>query len=107
MPNASSRCDRILALIDSCLEETAAVIDDDEAPVAAVPIRSTHEGGPRHEHHRTGMGEASRSTPPRAALEGGHAGDRQVGDGHAAHPAGRGLRRSRETGVLTLVPHKD
>jgi hypothetical protein len=44
--SGSSRCDRILALIDACLDEVGALLDERDEPAAPVPVGSAQEGGP-------------------------------------------------------------
>jgi hypothetical protein len=42
----SNRCDRILALIDACLDEMAALVDQADEAGAPVPVGCAYEGGP-------------------------------------------------------------
>jgi hypothetical protein len=44
MTTNASRCERILALIDACLDEVGALFEEQDEPVA-VPAGSAHEGG--------------------------------------------------------------
>ncbi len=46
MATGSSRCDRILALIDACLDEVGARLDEPDETAAPVPVGNAHEGGP-------------------------------------------------------------
>jgi len=40
-----SRCERILALIDACLDEVGAAYDGHEGTAGTVLVASEHEGG--------------------------------------------------------------
>jgi len=45
MRTGSVHCDRIIALIDACLEELGAAIDDGDGGAASNPTAVDHEGG--------------------------------------------------------------
>lgn len=45
MRTGSVHCDRIIALIDACLEELGVTIDDGDGGPASNPTAVDHEGG--------------------------------------------------------------
>ena len=45
MPTGSVHCDRIIALIDACLEELGVAIDDRDGATTSNPTAVDHEGG--------------------------------------------------------------
>jgi hypothetical protein len=46
MPTSSGRCERILALIDACLEEMGALANDEASSAQLVTVGTDQEGGP-------------------------------------------------------------
>jgi hypothetical protein len=45
MRTGSVHCDRIIALIDACLEELGVAVDDGDGGPASNPAAADHEGG--------------------------------------------------------------
>jgi hypothetical protein len=45
MRTGSVHCDRIIALIDACLEELGVAVDDTDGGGASNPAAADHEGG--------------------------------------------------------------